>query len=116
MSSFHQLNLPQIHLPVNTPLSSQDTIIYAVSGYGTSTVSSFSIPISLIHQHSHLVLSDNGATKQTLSPGDFALIPAWTEHQEVNEGEEEVTWVITRGGGEPTVVKVSGWGGGVVEG
>jgi hypothetical protein len=33
----------------------------------------------------------------------------------VNEGEEDVTWVITRSGGEPTVVNLSGWGGGVVE-
>jgi len=37
------------------------------------------------------VISDNGKTRQELAPGDFALIPAWTEHQEVNEGDEEVT-------------------------
>ena len=37
------------------------------------------------------MISDNGKTRQELAPGDFALIPAWTEHQEVNEGDEEVT-------------------------
>ena len=49
-----------------------DTIVYAASGHGA-------------------VISDNGKTRQELAPGDFALIPAWTEHQEVNEGDEEVT-------------------------
>ena len=57
----------------------QDTIVYAASGHGA-------------------VISDHGKTRQELSPGDFALIPAWTEHQEVNEGDEEVTWIITRSG------------------
>jgi hypothetical protein len=38
-----------------------------------------------------VVISDNGKIRQELSPGDFALIPAWTEHQEVNDGDEEVT-------------------------
>jgi hypothetical protein len=44
-----------------------DTIVYAAGGYGA-------------------VVSDDGKTRQELSPGDFALIPAWTEHQEVNVG------------------------------
>jgi len=70
----------------------QDTIVYAASGRGA-------------------VISDNGKTRQELAPGDFALIPAWTEHQEVNDGEEEVTWIITRSGGEPVVVNLEGWGG-----
>lgn len=37
------------------------------------------------------MISDNGKTRQELTPGDFALIPAWTEHQEVNDNDEEVT-------------------------
>jgi len=71
----------------------QDTIVYAASGHGA-------------------VISERGKKRQELSPGDFALIPAWTEHQEVNEGEEEVTWIITRSGGSPVVVNLEGWGGG----
>jgi len=69
----------------------QDTIVYAASGHGA-------------------IISDNGTKRQELSPGDFALIPAWTEHQEVNGGEEEVTWIITRSGSEPVVVNLKGWG------
>ncbi|TVY60726.1 hypothetical protein LSUE1_G009208 [Lachnellula suecica] len=73
----------------------QDTIIFARSGHGT-------------------IVSNNGQTRQSLSPGDFALIPAWAEHQEVNEGEEEVEWVISRSGGVPVVVNLRGWGEGTV--
>ncbi|KAK5728898.1 hypothetical protein LTR15_002039 [Elasticomyces elasticus] len=69
----------------------QDTIVFAFSGHGT-------------------VVSDGGKKKQVLAPGDFALIPAWAEHQEVNEGDEDVVWAIVRSGGEPKVVNIDGWG------
>ncbi len=52
-----------------------------------------------------------GLQKHTLAPGDFALIPAWIEHQEVNESDEEVVWIITRSGSKPVVVNLNGWGG-----
>ena len=70
---------------------SQDTIVYAVRGYGS-------------------VVSEGGKKRQDLSPGDFALIPAYAEHQEVNDGDEEVEWVIHRSGGVPVVVNLEGWG------
>jgi len=60
------------HLASLCLLHATDTIVYAAKGYGA-------------------VISDYGKTRQELSPGDFALIPAWTEHQEVNDSEEEVT-------------------------
>jgi len=69
----------------------QDTIVYAAKGYGT-------------------VVSEGGKKKEQLSPGDFALIPAFAEHQEVNEGDEEVTWIITRSGKTPIVENLEGWG------
>lgn len=69
----------------------QDTIVYAVRGHGT-------------------VISEGGKKRQDLSPGDFALIPAYAEHQEVNDGDEEVTWVITRSGRRPVVENLDGWG------
>lgn len=48
--------------------------------------------------------------RKDLSPGDWALIPAGVEHQEINEGEEEVVWVIVRSpGGVPEVVNLEGW-------
>lgn len=87
------INFPPSSLPPTDSLHrEQDTVIYAKSGHGT-------------------VISNDGKTRQDLSPGDFALIPAWAEHQEVNDGDEEVEWIITRSGGSPVVVNLEGWGG-----
>jgi uncharacterized RmlC-like cupin family protein len=62
----------------------QDTVVFAFSGHGT-------------------IVSDGGKKKQKLEPGDYALIPAWAEHQEVNESDEDVVWCIVRSGKEPKV-------------
>ena len=49
--------------------------------------------------------------KQDLSPGDWALIPAYAEHQEVNETDTEAVWVIVRApGGVPVVENLESWG------
>ena len=69
----------------------QDTVVYALSGHGA-------------------VVSEEGKKRQELGPGDFALIPAHVEHQEVNDGDEEVTWIITRSGRVPKVENLEGWG------
>lgn len=69
----------------------QDTIVYALSGRGA-------------------IVSDGGRKRQVLTPGDFALIPAGAEHQEVNDGDEEVTWIITRSGRVPEVKNLEEWG------
>lgn len=69
-----------------------DTIIYASSGHGT-------------------LVTEGGSTRKRLGPGDFALIPAYTKHQEANDSDEEVVWIITRSGKEPVVVNLEGWGG-----
>lgn len=53
----------------------QDTIVYAVSGRGA-------------------VVSDHGRQRDELEPGDWAIIPRGREHQEVNDGDEEVCYVI----------------------
>ena len=59
----------------------------------------------------HLIHSSAGKKRQDLSPGDWAIIPAFTEHQEANDGDEEVVWVIVRGpGGTPVVENLGGWG------
>lgn len=62
----------------------QDTIVYAVRGHG-------------------VIVSEGGKKRQLLKPGDFALIPAFAEHQEANDGDEEVEWIITRSGSQPIV-------------
>ena len=69
----------------------EDTIVFAFSGHGT-------------------IFSEGGKKKKVLSPGDYALIPAWAEHQEINESDEEVVWCIVRNGREPKVVNLEGWG------
>ncbi|KAM0712623.1 hypothetical protein Q7P35_000069 [Cladosporium inversicolor] len=68
----------------------QDTVVFSFSGYGT-------------------IVSDGGSKRQNLSPGDYALIPAYAEHQEVNDSDEDVVWCIVRSGGEPCVVNIEGW-------
>ncbi|KAI1418955.1 RmlC-like cupin domain-containing protein [Xylaria sp. FL1777] len=70
----------------------QDTVVFAVRGRGA-------------------VVSEGGSKRADLEPGDFALIPAFMEHQEVNDGDEDVVWSIVRSGRVPEVVNLGGWGG-----
>jgi uncharacterized RmlC-like cupin family protein len=75
---------------------SPETIIYAASGKGV------------------LVTNPSGEEqlkRHELSAGDFAFIPPWTEHQEINETDEDVVWVLIRSGPEPVVVWLTGWDG-----
>ncbi|KAL9605248.1 MAG: hypothetical protein Q9179_001572 [Wetmoreana sp. 5 TL-2023] len=69
----------------------QDTVVYALRGHGT-------------------IVSEGGKKRQDMAPGDFALIPAWAEHQEVNDGDDELTWIITRSGRTPVVENLDAWG------
>jgi len=69
----------------------KDTIVYAAKGQGT-------------------VVSEGGEKRQDLTPGDFALIPGFAEHQEVNDSNEDVVWIITRSGKRPIVENLEGWG------
>ncbi|KAI5923996.1 hypothetical protein F4810DRAFT_710089 [Camillea tinctor] len=72
------------------------TMIYAASGKGILVTNPG---------------SDDELQRHELSAGDFALIPPWTEHQEINETDENVVWVLVRTGPEPVVVYLTGWGG-----
>ncbi|KAI1398048.1 RmlC-like cupin [Hypoxylon fuscum] len=56
--------------------------------------------------------ADEEPKRHDLSAGDFAFIPPWTEHQEINETDENVVWILIRSGPEPVVVYLTGWGGG----
>ncbi|KAI1079002.1 cupin domain-containing protein [Whalleya microplaca] len=49
--------------------------------------------------------------RHELSAGDFAFVPPWTEHQEINETDDDVVWILMRTGPEPVVVYLTGWGG-----
>ena len=69
----------------------ENTIVYAVSGNGT-------------------LVSEGGKKRVDMKPGDWALIPAYAEHQEANDGDEDVVWVIVRSGKAPIVENLDGWG------
>ena len=68
----------------------QDTVVYALKGKGS-------------------IISEGGKKRHDLQPGDFALIPAYAEHQEINDGDEQVTFIITRSGRMPIVENLEGW-------
>jgi len=69
----------------------EDTIVYAAKGRGS-------------------IVSEGGSRRDDLEPGDWALIPAYAEHQEVNESDEDIVWVIVRGGRIPIVENLESWG------
>jgi uncharacterized RmlC-like cupin family protein len=72
----------------------QDTVVYCASGSGG------------------FVESEGGKVKKSLKPGDWCMIPAYKEHREVNEGDDDITWVIVRSPGPiPKVVNLTGWNG-----
>ncbi|KAI5864953.1 RmlC-like cupin [Durotheca rogersii] len=70
---------------------------------------------SAVHHHGEqetIIFAARGKGMQhELSAGDFAFVPPWTEHQEINETDEDVVWVLIRSGPEPVVVWLTGWGG-----
>ncbi|KLU81055.1 hypothetical protein MAPG_00150 [Magnaporthiopsis poae ATCC 64411] len=77
--------------------SEHDSIIYAASGRGVLATSP---------------AEDDGPPKRyELEPGDFVFVPAWTEHQLINDTDEQVTWVVIQGGPSPIVVDLEEWGG-----
>lgn len=50
--------------------------------------------------------------RHELTKGDFAFIPAWTEHQALNQSEEEdLMWVVIRTGPSPVEVNLTEWEG-----
>ncbi|KAK4111719.1 hypothetical protein N656DRAFT_790329 [Canariomyces notabilis] len=54
--------------------------------------------------------------RHELEQGDFAFIPAWTEHQAVNECEEgDFHLIVIRSGGHPVEVNLTDWGGAEVK-
>jgi uncharacterized RmlC-like cupin family protein len=77
---------------------------------------------SSVHHHGDqesiiYVLGGNGQVRwgrygeysETVRPGDFVFIPAGLPHQELNPGDDIVTWVVIRSGPEPAVVNLPGF-------
>ncbi|KAI3533846.1 cupin, partial [Colletotrichum filicis] len=77
-------------------LCASDTILYMASGIGILLVSPG---------------AGQDVKRHELSSGDFAFIPSWTEHQLLNESDQDTVWVITRSGSQPVTVGLTDWGG-----
>lgn len=85
-------------LPARITADSEiDAIIYAVTGPG----------FLLTHSGDE----DAEPKRNELSAGDFAFVPPWTEHQMVNETDNEITWVVIQSASEPLQVDLTEWGG-----
>ena len=83
-------------------MSSKDAIIYAASGRGVL----LSTPKELDEE------GKEKPERHYVDKGDFAFIPAWTEHQFLNESDKDLVWVVTRSGLLPAEVSLTGWAGG----
>ncbi|UZJ57546.1 hypothetical protein CBS101457_006866 [Exobasidium rhododendri] len=70
----------------------QDTIVYALHGKG------------------QIAYGPDSSQRLDVLPGDHALIPAYTEHQEINPGSEKLVWVIIRSGSKPITENIEDWG------
>jgi uncharacterized RmlC-like cupin family protein len=77
----------------------EDAIIYVASGKG--------VLLSSPNDEDE----DEKPERYDLEQGDFACVPAWTEHQALNESEEDLLWVIIRSGSQPVEVNLTDWGG-----
>ncbi|KAM3451453.1 hypothetical protein MY1884_007910 [Beauveria asiatica] len=76
--------------------SEQDAIIYAVSGTGVLLVNeSF----------------EEELRRHLLGAGDFAFIPAWTEHQIHNDTDDDLVMVVIQSGSRPVGAILTDWGG-----
>jgi uncharacterized RmlC-like cupin family protein len=93
----------------------QEAIVYAVAG--TAVLATLPEDFDEVDEFDDTSSSSTARkppATTTVSAGDFAFIPAWTEHQVRNEGSQgsaDVVWVWVRTAGEPTVVPLQGWGG-----
>ncbi|GKT65125.1 cupin domain-containing protein [Colletotrichum tofieldiae] len=77
-------------------LCASDTVVYMASGTGLLLVSPG---------------AGQDVKRHEMSTGDFAFIPSWTEHQMLNESDQDTVWVIIRSGSQPVKVGLTDWGG-----
>ncbi|PNP51813.1 hypothetical protein THARTR1_07582 [Trichoderma harzianum] len=87
---------PTLGPQFTTTASKVDAIINVVSGTGTLVVKE-GFGGELRHHE--------------LQPGDFAFVPAWTEHQARNDSDQDLVWVITQSGPRPVGAILTDWGG-----
>ncbi|KAK4217550.1 hypothetical protein QBC37DRAFT_369974 [Rhypophila decipiens] len=108
----------------------QDAIIYAALGSGIllSSPKDDEEPIAIAvpkpngtkdskaPKAEESIIQEPQPVRYPLEKGDFAFIPAWTEHQALNESDtEDAVWVVTRSGSSPVEVHLTDWGGAEVK-
>lgn len=49
--------------------------------------------------------------RHALTAGDFAFVPAWTEHQIQNETDADLVLVVIQSGSRPVGAILTDWGG-----
>jgi mannose-6-phosphate isomerase-like protein (cupin superfamily) len=54
---------------------------------------------------------DDQIHQHQLGPGDFAFVPAWTEHRLQNDGDTNAHWVIIQSGPRPVGAELEEWAG-----
>lgn len=95
--------------------SLSETIVYVTRGHGVLLTSPAVDPVRAIRadiKGEAPTREEEQPRRHELSPGDFAFIPAWTEHQVVNEADQgDLVWVLVHSGGERVQVDLTGWGG-----
>ncbi|TQV97017.1 hypothetical protein V2A60_000332 [Cordyceps javanica] len=77
-------------------MCASDAIIYAVSGTGLLLVNE-----SL----------EEELRRHPLTAGDFAFVPAWTEHQIRNDTDVDLVMVVIQSGSRPVGAILTDWGG-----
>ncbi|KAJ3475674.1 hypothetical protein NLG97_g9377 [Lecanicillium saksenae] len=73
-----------------------DAIIYTVSGTGVLLVSE---------------RFEEELRRHPLTAGDFAFVPAWTEHQIENDTDSDLVMVVIQSGSRPVGAILTDWGG-----
>lgn len=52
-----------------------------------------------------------GAQRNELTQGDLVFVPSWTEHQLVNETDDDAVWLLIQSGSRPVGADLTDWGG-----
>ncbi|CAH0023945.1 unnamed protein product [Clonostachys rhizophaga] len=76
--------------------SEQDAIVFLVSGSGVFLVQGG---------------QKEGAQRNELTQGDLVFVPSWTEHQLVNETDDDAVWLLIQSGSRPVGADLTDWGG-----
>lgn len=73
-----------------------DAIVFLISGTGVFLVKGG---------------EKDGGQRNSLTKGDLVYVPPWTEHQMLNESDEDSVWLLIQNGARPVGADLKDWGG-----